>query len=1052
MIIIELIYNLSILVSLSVLSGFINARFDRCVLKGQLLQGFLFGFTAIIGMLYPFVLTEGIIFDGRSIVISLCTLFFGPISGIISSLIAISFRIYLGGGGALMGVLVISSSFIIGFLFYNWRKTTSHSKLINSRLYLLGLLVHIAMLIFVLALPSQNIKETYQVITATVIGIYPIVTLIIGKILLDQEENILSLRKIKESEELFRTTLYSIGDGVITTDKEGMIRYMNPIAEDLTGWNEKESKGKPLQDIFIIINEGTREKVENPVVKVLDYGKIVGLANHTLLISKTGKEIPIADSGAPIKNQFGEIIGVVLVFRDQTEERAAQKAILESEEKYRSLVESTEDSVYLIDRELNILYANKKYLKRYGINSVQIPGLRYDTFHNIKNIEEFNQKIKKVIETDSSLTYQHTSETDGMTYLRTLSPVKDLHTQEIIAVTVISKDISELIKAEENLLLNQFCMDNSSIAIFRISEPDGNIVSVNDYACKALGYSREELLKMTVMDIDPTLDKKTWLENRRTRRKENQTSVFETMHLRKDGTLYPAEVTINYLEYKGEDISFSFAKDISERKKAEEEIRKSELRYRSIFENNHAVMLIIDPSTREIVDANPAAEKFYGYTHEQLTSMKVNQINTLSDEEVYVEMQKAVQFKKNYFEFRHRLADGSVKDVEVYSGKTEIQGKELLYSIVHDITEKKSAEKQVNTLRKAIEQSSVGIMITDKNGTIEYINPYFTTVSGYSFEDIIDKNPRILKSGEQDNKFYEVLWNTINSGKDWSGELINRKKNGELYWEKEIITPILNETGEIVHFVAIREDITEKRKMIEDLIKAKNHAENLNRLKTEFLAQMSHEIRSPINLLLNYTALIKDDIHFSNNDEIAISFDGIESAGKRIIRTIDLILNMSELQLGTYEVTKKEFDIEKLLNVLIREYSTAVASKKLMLKLNSTTNNTIINNDDYAVNQIFANLIDNAIKYTHKGEINITINKENNQIVVRVNDTGIGISEEYLKKIFTPFTQEEQGYSRSYDGTGLGLALVKKYCELIGAEIKVKSTKGKGTVFSIHFN
>lgn len=339
MIIIELIYNLSILVSLSVLSGFINTRFDRCVLKGQLFQGFLFGFTAIVGMLYPFVLTEGIFFDGRSVVISLCTLFFGPVSGIISALMAIIFRIYLGGSGLIMGVLVISSSFIIGLIFYNWRSISVDSNLSNTKLYLLGLLVHVAMLIFVLTLPSQNIRETYKVITFTVIGIYPIVTVIIGKILLDQEQTIINLRRIKESEELFRTTLYSIGDAVITTDKSGSIRYLNQVAENLTGWKEEEAKGKPLHSIFNIINEETREKVENPVFKVLECGKIVGLANHTLLISKEGKEIPIADSGAPIKNQNGEIIGVVLVFRDQTEERVAQKAISESEEKYRSLIE-----------------------------------------------------------------------------------------------------------------------------------------------------------------------------------------------------------------------------------------------------------------------------------------------------------------------------------------------------------------------------------------------------------------------------------------------------------------------------------------------------------------------------------------------------------------------------------------------------------------------------------------------------------------------------------------------------------------------------------------
>ena len=199
MIIIELIYNLSVLVALSVLSGFIDVRFKRTTKTGQVFQGLLFGITAIIGMNYPFILIEGIIFDGRSIVISLCTLFFGPVSGIIASLLAFTYRNIIGGGGALMGSLVITSSFLIGFFFYHRRKKTFENNISKRHIYLFGLLVHAAMLLLVLALPSKDIINTYKVISLTVIGIYPLVTLIIGKILLDQEENQIFIEKLKES-------------------------------------------------------------------------------------------------------------------------------------------------------------------------------------------------------------------------------------------------------------------------------------------------------------------------------------------------------------------------------------------------------------------------------------------------------------------------------------------------------------------------------------------------------------------------------------------------------------------------------------------------------------------------------------------------------------------------------------------------------------------------------------------------------------------------------------------------------------------------------------
>ena len=189
MIIIALIYNLSVLVAISVLSGFIDIRYNRKELKGKIFQGLLFGLTAIIGMMYPFVLTKGIIFDGRSIVISLCTLFFGPVSGGIAAVIALIYRNILGGGGALMGSLVISESFIIGLFFYYRRKNVAGYLLSKLQMYYMGVIVHIIMLVFVLALPSKNIFETYRIIGLTVLGVYPIVTILIGKILLDQEQN-----------------------------------------------------------------------------------------------------------------------------------------------------------------------------------------------------------------------------------------------------------------------------------------------------------------------------------------------------------------------------------------------------------------------------------------------------------------------------------------------------------------------------------------------------------------------------------------------------------------------------------------------------------------------------------------------------------------------------------------------------------------------------------------------------------------------------------------------------------------------------------------------
>jgi len=390
LIIIALIYNLSVLVAISVLSGFIDARFKRTELNGKIFQGILFGTTSIIGMLYPFVLTEGIIFDGRSIVLSLCTLFFGPLAGAIAALMALVYRNALGGGGALMGTLVISESFLIGLYFYYRRKKNPEKKLTKKQLYLMGLIVHTIMLLLVLSLPSKSIAETYKVIGITVIGIYPIVTIIIGKILLDQEQNLEYVDKITQSEELFRTTLLSIGEAVIITDINGRIKKMNFLAENLTEWNYQEAAGKMLDEVFFVKEPNSDFNINMSLNDVIVQGKIVTLSNSAYLISKSKKEIPVSINLAPIKNEKQKITGIVLVFMDITERRKWEDDLLI----YSQAFQQSYASIMITGTSGNIEYVNPKFTEMTGYAPEEILGknprilqVADNDFDNFKKLE-----------------------------------------------------------------------------------------------------------------------------------------------------------------------------------------------------------------------------------------------------------------------------------------------------------------------------------------------------------------------------------------------------------------------------------------------------------------------------------------------------------------------------------------------------------------------------------------------------------------------------------------------------------------------------------------
>ncbi|MFH1195332.1 MAG: ATP-binding protein [bacterium] len=244
----------------------------------------------------------------------------------------------------------------------------------------------------------------------------------------------------------------------------------------------------------------------------------------------------------------------------------------------------------------------------------------------------------------------------------------------------------------------------------------------------------------------------------------------------------------------------------------------------------------------------------------------------------------------------------------------------------------------------------------------------------------------------------------------------------------------------------------ERKKYEKELIEARMRAEDSNRIKSEFLAQMSHEIRTPINSILSFNSLLREELRDKVNEDLRESFQIIDSGGRRLIRTIDLLLNVSEVQTGTYKPSFSKIDLNKdILEFIVNEFKYQADNKNITLRYYLNTCNTLILGDGYTVAQMLINLIENAIKYTLEGRVWISVSMVNEKIKVEVKDTGIGISKEYLPHIFENFSQEETGYTRTYDGNGLGLSLVKKYAELNNAYIEVASEKGKGSTFSVFF-
>lgn len=379
---------------------------------------------------------------------------------------------------------------------------------------------------------------------------------------------------------------------------------------------------------------------------------------------------------------------------------------------------------------------------------------------------------------------------------------------------------------------------------------------------------------------------------------------------------------------------------------------------------------------------------------------------------------------------------------------TSLQVMEIIASQLSIYIEEKRALMRTSLLSQGIEQSPVAIVITDNKGIIEYVNPRFTSVTGYTADEVIGKNPGMLKSGEHSPEFYRNLWQTILSFNNWEGEIHNIRKNGEDYWEKNIISPIINEKREIVQFIAFKEDITETRNLMTDLVKAKERAEESDRLKSAFLANLSHEIRTPMNAILGFTELLQDPE--LTMDTIANYVAIIHHSGYHLLGIINDIIEISKIEVGQISPKYALFDIGALIRNLYETLKVTIPDNRdVVLKIDppESINQRMIYTDEVKLTQIFTNLISNALKFTNKGLVRFGYVEKDGFLEFSVKDTGIGIDEVNHRLIFDRFYQVDSDLRIKGGGSGLGLAISKAYIEMLGGTITVQSKLGEGATF-----
>ena len=389
-------------------------------------------------------------------------------------------------------------------------------------------------------------------------------------------------------------------------------------------------------------------------------------------------------------------------------------------------------------------------------------------------------------------------------------------------VTSLVDDIKEniaLIDSSSNQNLYRLIFEKAPIGILHY-DINGVITACNSKFVEILGSSREKLMGLSMTEL-PNKE----LVQAVNKALKGSEGVFEGRYVTvTSGKTIYVRVIFQPIEPSG---GVAMVEDITESHEALQKLKESELRFRSIFENNHSVMLLIDPMDGQIVDANPAAIDFYGWTQEEIQKKKISDINTLSEKEVEREMKKAKTNKTNLFHFKHRLADNTVRDVEVYSGTIQMNGQILLYSIVNDISERIRKSNDLLKFKLGIERSGNVVFITDQNGVIEYVNEAFTKVYGYEKKEVVGKTPQILNSGKHSKEFYRNFWETILRGEKIEVKILNKTANGEILYIKASANPILDDEGELQGFIAIQQDMTSEERAKEKLNRAEQQLRDI---------------------------------------------------------------------------------------------------------------------------------------------------------------------------------------------------------------------------------
>lgn len=848
---------------------------------------------------------------------------------------------------------------------------------------------------------------------------------------------------LKESMEMYRILVEHSNDGIVFI-KDGLVTYGNPKIIEVLKTNPEEFLNQPITKFIHPIQKERILKIYNNRLA----GKNEPSLYETILLSSQGEELHV-EFNAKIVELAGEKIDIVFI-RDIGIRKQAEKALRESEESYKGLFNNSSEGILIIDSSGVILDANKSILMLLGYTRVEFLG---KTIHDITDQSQTSlEEVVRFIR----LAYQgHPQKMEFWGIKRNGDPIPiDIVFSRgdyfgLSVVLVMCRDITDRINAEAILRESEekyrSLTEQIPVGLYRILR-NGQIIYCNPAFANIFGFKDSESVTGTNIKLLVSHFEE-WLVSCSTAK-----SPVEVQMLKNDGSSIWVQNILQPNITENPDATYfdGMLTDVTDRKIAIDELTESEAKFKAmllaipdhLFRINHQGILI---------DFAPTDITFYP----EITNLHLGKnISEIFPPAIFEKYSEALNYatvtgKLQRFEyfFKHE------KNTFYYEARIVPASEKIFLVLLRDITQQKKFEEEIRILAQTIMNANDSISITDLNGNFIYVNPAFSKIYGYNQTEILGKNRNIIRPIGFDSELgKEIHAATLKGG--WKGELLNVRKDGTIFPIYLSTSPVYNEFNEPIATVGIANDITERKLIEQELIRSKEQAEESDRLKTAFLSNMSHEIRSPMNAVLGFIQLLRAEENLSETGKQYIEL--IENSGNQLLALIEDIIDISKIQSNQIRINKTSFDLNELFQELYAIYSNQLSrkpdQKTLLLKPEMPQESPFtIYSDPIRIRQILSNLLSNAIKFTPTGSIrfgyNLLIDEDMPYIQCYVQDTGIGISPEKQALIFERFRQADDSYTRIYGGSGLGLAISKGLVDLLGGHIWVDSTEGQGSTF-----